>query len=198
MNAPVFTADWFSQNIPALTEVLAKFKGQPDIRTLEIGCFEGRGTLWLLNNILTDETSSIDCIDTFGGSAEHSDLNFPFHDVQQHFLHNIGANYRVATYKGKSDETLTRLRYNGYGCDYDIVYVDGSHMAVDVLSDLVLSWPLLKQGGIMFMDDFEWPGTDGIEIHRPKVAIEAFLRIFADQLKIVHQGYSVAVEKTAT
>lgn len=194
MTEPIFSADWFSQNIPALTEVLAKFKGQQDIHALEIGCFEGRGTLWMLDNILTGESNEIDCVDTFKGSSEHAHFALPFTKVYEQFQENI------KTHSGKSrilcwpQESFRMLRC--LNLDYfHIIYVDGSHMAPDVLTDMVLSWPLLKQGGIMFCDDYDWPGTDGIEIHRPKVAIDAFMSIFSEQLKVIHQGYSVAVEK---
>ena len=36
-----FTKDWFSGNIPLWTEVLAPFKGKPNIHYLEIGVFGG-------------------------------------------------------------------------------------------------------------------------------------------------------------
>lgn len=48
-----FTEDWFSGNIPLWTEVLAPFKGKPDIHYLEIGVWEGRSAIWVLENILT-------------------------------------------------------------------------------------------------------------------------------------------------
>lgn len=189
MNAPAYTIDWFSQNIEALTQVLAKFKGRPNVRALEIGCFEGRGTLWLLDNILTGQGSWIHCIDTFTGSAEHEHFGIGFADTFQRFTENVPVNRRTLDHQ-ESSEALRRL------CkEFDIAYIDGSHTAPDVLSDLVLTWPLIKKGGIMFMDDFLWPGTDQVEQHRPRIAIEAFLSIFTEQLKIVYQGYSVAVEK---
>lgn len=191
MNTPVFTCDWFSQNIPALTEVLAKFKGKPDIHALEIGCFEGRGTLWLLNNILTDSSCSIVCIDTFDGSAEHTHFGMDFSSAYSHFRQNTLYSKKIDLMVGRSCEEIRKIERR-----FDIAYVDGSHMATEVLTDMVLSWPLLKKGGIMFCDDYEWPGTDKIEQHMPKVAIDAFTTIFIEQLKFLYKGYSVAIEKT--
>src|SRR5262245_2089799 len=60
-----FTRDWFSHNIECWQRWLAEFNGKPRIRALEIGSFEGRSTTWLLENVLTGETSHIDCIDPF-------------------------------------------------------------------------------------------------------------------------------------
>ncbi len=43
---------------------------RPGLRFLEIGCFEGRATVWMLTNVLTHPTCRIDVIDTFAGSPE--------------------------------------------------------------------------------------------------------------------------------
>ena len=58
-----FTHDWFSHNIPNWALWLADFKYKPGLRGLEIGSLEGRSAVWLLKNILTHETSSLDCCD---------------------------------------------------------------------------------------------------------------------------------------
>lgn len=193
MPEPVFSQDWHSHNTPALIEVLAKFKGQPDIQALEIGCFEGRGTLWLLDNILTDPSCTIDCIDTFEGGHEHEFFGIEFTNVFDRFMLNAGSKSGVYTYQGKSSYYIQHLACNER--TYQIIYVDGSHMAPDVLTDIILSWDLLHKGGVMFLDDYLWPGSDTNELHRPKIAIDAFLAIYAEQLKVLHKEYSVAVEK---
>ena len=92
--------------------------------------------------------------------------------------------------KGKSQTTLRTLPLNSY----DIVYIDGSHTAPNVMFDAALSWSLLKKRGIMIFDDYmldwELPPQE-----RPKIAIEAFLRIFKKELQIIHQDYQVIVKK---
>src|SRR5436305_11885268 len=42
-----FTRDWFTHNAPVLDAVLAPFKGKP-VHALEVGVFEGKSTVWLL------------------------------------------------------------------------------------------------------------------------------------------------------
>ena len=39
---------------------------------------------------------------------------------------------------------------------YDIVYIDGWHSAFGAMADGVMSWPLLKVGGVMIFDDYLW------------------------------------------
>jgi hypothetical protein len=54
-----FTVDWFSHNVPRWTEQLGAFAGRPDLRFLEIGSFEGRSAVWLLEHVLTHETARL-------------------------------------------------------------------------------------------------------------------------------------------
>jgi len=48
-----------------------------------------------------------------------------------------------------------------HGIRADMVYIDGSHEYDQVLSDLHAYWPLLKEGGVLFGDDYSkgWPGV---------------------------------------
>ena len=48
-----FTTDWFTNRIPLWEKILAPLKGKQGIHYLEIGVFEGRSAIWMLENILT-------------------------------------------------------------------------------------------------------------------------------------------------
>lgn len=50
---------------------------------------------------------------------------------------------------------------SGYGVIADAIYIDAGHNELEVYSDLLSYWPLLKPGGIFFGDDYSdsWPGT---------------------------------------
>src|SRR5262245_40452971 len=56
---PNFTVDWHSHNISHWRRILERYRGQVGVRVLEIGSYEGRSTVWLLENILTHETAHI-------------------------------------------------------------------------------------------------------------------------------------------
>jgi predicted O-methyltransferase YrrM len=60
-----FTVNTFTDKISAWTNLLSEFKGKPGINYLEIGTFEGRSALWVLENILTHPTSTLTIIDAF-------------------------------------------------------------------------------------------------------------------------------------
>lgn len=193
-----FTADWFSHNIPKWQEILSPLVGLP-IKALEIGCFEGMATKWLLQNILTHDDAVITCVDTFAGSAEHEDggpAAMSFSNVEENFNINVHAPFRGKVKKIKDTSFAALTAFNsGYEVDqFDLIYIDGSHTAQDVLTDALLAWPLVKLHGIVIFDDYEWHGFP--EPHKnPKLGIDSFLGVIAGQFEVIEKGYQVAIKK---
>lgn len=187
-----FTYDWFTGAGCHKTwpEYINKFRGKP-ITVLEIGCFEGQATVWLLENILNHPDSRIICVDTFEGSAEHKVLGIDWSKIEGQFHENVKLwKDKVSVHKGKSIDVLRQLSRS----IFDIAYIDGSHAAPDVITDACLTWPLLRPNSVLIFDDFEWIGGTG-PLDRPKLAIESFLSVFADQLTVLHKGYQVILRK---
>jgi predicted O-methyltransferase YrrM len=142
---PQFTENWFDGNIPSLQRWLGPFSGRPGLRALEIGSFEGRSTLWLCENILTADDARIDCLDLFATDPVYGDYLSRFrHNTSEH-------TWKVHEVHGPSFEGLRKVEG-----EYDIVYIDGWHSAFGALADGVMSWPLLKIGGVMIFDDYMW------------------------------------------
>lgn len=193
-----FSVDWFSYNIPIWTQALSHLKNKPNLNFLEIGSFQGRSSVWLLENILTDKTSKITCIDTFEGSIEHNiepQFQLLLPSLYDTFIHNTSYfPNQVFPIKGKSQMILKKLEENFY----DFIYIDGDHHASSVLEDAVLSFSLLKKNGIMIFDDYTWGEefiNNRINLHVPKSAINVFLQIYADKIKIIHVDNQVIIEK---
>lgn len=193
-----FTTDWFSVNIGFLTKCLSHLVGAPHIQGLEIGSWEGRSTCWFLERILTHETARITCIDTFQGSVEHQGwYETTFLDrVEERFDKNIavtGTAQKVKKCVGSSQEVLRSLPPN---C-YDFLYIDGSHLACDVLADAILGWGLLKIGGILIFDDYDFTFTN-----RPndatKIGIDGFLASYHHKYKMIYKENRVVVQKIAS
>ena len=187
----IFTVDWFSHNIPSWDIYLNNFKNKPNLNFLEIGSFQGRSTVWLLENILTDENSSITCIDTFEGSIEHHIYSknelINLFDI---FVHNVSTfKNKINIIRGKSQEVLKLLNES-----FDFIYIDGDHTAVSVIEDAILSFSLLKKGGIMIFDDYEWLVMNNY-IDNPKPAIDAFLEIYANKITLLYKDYQVIIKK---
>lgn len=192
-----FTKDWFNwapevwqQLIPHLPERRA---------FLEIGSFEGRSAVWIAENMAQDG-SHIDCIDTWEGGEEHSEEDMAA--VEARFDENArqvngyyGGGRLVSKYKETSTYALANRIVETLGGNlYDFIYIDGSHIAKDVLTDACMAWPLLKPKGLMVFDDYMWGNPRDI-LHRPKPAIDTFCNLFAEEAEIVHVGYQLVVRK---
>jgi predicted O-methyltransferase YrrM len=177
-----FTQDWFSGAIPVWESVLAPYKGRPSVQYLEVGLYEGRSAVWMLENVLTHPTSHLTGIDVFQG---------PLKDRCLENLRRSGAGGRVTTIVEPSQVVLRRLPLE----TFEIIYIDGSHATSDVLEDAVLSYRLLKPGGVLIFDDYRWSGAlyHGPETHDapsdfPKAAIDRFVQCFQLQLEVVYNS----------
>ena len=86
---------------------------------------------------------------------------------------------------------------------FDLIYVDGSHFAKDVLSDSVLGWELLRVGGVMVWGDYRWstPWDDvknPLPPHAtPRAAVDGFLAAHGPEATVLHKGYQVMARKEA-
>jgi len=192
-----FTKDWFNW-APAVWEQLIPLL--PERKAfLEIGSFEGRSTVWIMEHMMEDG-GWVYCIDTWQGGEEHSAEDMSA--VEERFDYNVRQlmgelpERHVSKYKGPSTQHLAHWLVEDPK-DHptvDFIYIDGSHIAKDVLTDACMAWPLLKPKGIMVFDDYMWGNPRDI-LHRPKPAIDAFCNIFAEEAEIVHVGYQLAVRK---
>ncbi|HEV8694690.1 MAG TPA: class I SAM-dependent methyltransferase [Lysobacter sp.] len=140
-----YSENWFDHNVPHWERWLAEFRGRKGLRILEIGSFEGRSTVWLCENILTAGDGVIDCVDLFAADPVYGDYH-------ARFRANTAA-YRsmIREHAGYSFDMLRRVEGN-----YDIIYIDGWHSAFGAMADGVMSWPLLRAGGVMIFDDYLW------------------------------------------
>lgn len=194
-----FTQDWFSWAPPVWSQLVPLLPGTPgDRQFLEIGSFEGRSAVWIAENMMQDG-DHLDCIDTWEGGEEHT--NGELGGAEERFHHNVelimdkfDRKRFILPWKTDSLTYLGAVIGEGIQRPRDFIYIDGSHVAKDVLTDACMAWPLLKQGGIMVFDDYMWGEPRDI-LHRPKPAIDAFVNIFAEEVDMVHMGYQLIVRK---
>ena len=190
-----FTNRWFEPSKPIWDQLLARHR--PD-KILEIGSYEGASATYLIEKICAERDLELHCIDTWEGSIENklgglSESNMAA--VEQRFLENIDIATtkskflsKVIVRKGRSDIELAKLLAYGNAGFFNMIYVDGSHQAPDVLYDATVSFKLLTVGGLMIFDDYLWsePLPGGRDILRcPKSAIDAFVNVNFRKLTIL-------------
>jgi predicted O-methyltransferase YrrM len=195
-----FTQDWFSHNIPLWKQLATMLPGTPGQRIfLEIGSFEGRSAVWLAENVMADG-DELRCIDTWEGSEEHSAETVQ--GIEDRFRHNLAVaaekfpRRRIFQSKSTSVQELAHWLVEAPEDHpvFDFIYIDGSHIARDVMTDACMAWPLLKKGGLMVFDDYLWGESRDI-LHRPRLAVDMFVNLFAEELDIVHMGYQFVVKR---
>lgn len=164
---------------------LTQLAGTPGLRFLQIGVFTGDATLWLLDNILTGNGSTLDDVDTWQGSDEPAHHALDFAQVERLYDQRT-ATARTAGRLVKHKTTSNDFFRTQPG-RYDFIYIDGDHTARAVLTDAVHAYPLLKPSGLLAFDDYEWQSGKG-EHHNPRLAIDAFASIYRDQLETVDIG----------
>lgn len=180
MKTPFFTTDWAApvRNIWPLK--VFPLLPQGPLTWLELGSFEGRSALWLVEKRLYHPEDRIYCVDKW-------DLLFPpspiaGYDYETVFDENVANVPQIIKRKGASHEVLPTFGLNKFhGC-----YIDASHEKDDVLSDARMVLPLMLHGGVIIFDDYEWPIGDGV-----KQAVQILFQEWKDIAKIVHVGYQV-------
>ncbi len=181
-----FTAWWHKSRAEEWERVVSPWAGIENLNYLEVGVFEGRSLLWMIENVLTHPSTTATAIDVF------------MDDYEATFDANIeasGASSRITKLKEPSQTALRRLPLESF----DIIYIDGSHTADDVLADAVLSWDLLRPGGLIIFDDYQWNGRPhGGALPPellPKIAIDTFVTAHRYELQMVSRGAQVMLRK---
>ncbi len=182
--------DWFSANIPTWTQVLIpEFKDKP-INAIELGCFEGRSSTWLLENVLVHPGSTLDCVDLWTDDIRGSVLPIDWKIIKANFDHNIAPFKKKTTVHLEDTATYLKRRLTLA----DLIYVDAGHFAHEVLVDAVLAHLVLKPGGIIIFDDYLWTSLES-NPNTPKPAIDAFIECFARMYQLKGLGYQVILQK---
>ena len=197
-----FTEGWFDHNIPLWNELFTKYIF-PIKNVLEIGCYEGRATVYLCNEVLKSGTNYY-VVDTFQGSKEESGMRSTterikndVNTIENNFRHNITFHNDVKFYihKGESQLILPEMYYKS-SPEFDLIFIDASHRSDDTFVDAYYANKMLKQGGILIFDDFGWKDPSNPEIvSSPEFGIKSFNTLYKEEYEILHTGYQVVFRK---
>ena len=180
--------DWFSAYAkPNFERFLIPLAGQDNLTFLQLGAYTGDASLWLLDNVLTGNSSILIDVDTWEGSDEALHHLMDFSDVERVYDEKIQAR----TIKQK----MTTFQYllNSYFF-FDFIYVDADHTAASALIDAELSWRMLNPGGIMAFDDYEW-GAELAPHLSPKLGINLFMHRHQGDFEALEVGLQYWIRK---
>ena len=167
-----------------------------------MGVFKGEGMKWFLDNLMSHKESTYTGVDTFNGSPEYfmySENNaINFKEVKKECFNIINKSDKKDRIRIIEKDTKTAL-YDLFTHEnkknyYDVIFIDASHESIDVISDSILSWNLLKEDGILIEDDYWWEALEQ-EHFRPKISIDSFIEIYKSQLDVLYQGRQVIFRK---
>ena len=175
-----FTADYLQYyNFPPIKNSLDLDK---PINILELGAYEGRSAIFMLENFCKHEDSRITTVDwEFNKQKEILEKNIQICD-----------NNKLKYIEGDFFNILPKLLVEKN--KYDLIYIDGGKGSKTTIFQIALAWQLLEKNGILYMDDYGW-GVNPPREERPKEGIDFFLSLFKNDYELIFQNWQVAVIK---
>lgn len=162
---------------PVFSQTCNKYLSKSCKIIIEVGTWKGKSAI-IMGNILKNKgiNAKIICIDTWLGAPEFWKDNKQEKESNDtsRFLYRKNG-YPTVYYTFISNVKLNKLEdyiipfpissiqganvLQHYKILADVIYIDASHEKGDVYNDISAFHKLLKKGGIMFGDDYSWPGV---------------------------------------
>ena len=137
---------------------------------LEIGVNCGCSFFWVVENLIKHDSAEIYTIDPYKEAGRSSSRveaglkiasKFFLENIQKVKLQNHTHSY------SDSNKHLMQLVLRGIRPSFNLVYVDGNHSFEGAMFDMMLSWKLLEEGGIMIVGDYNRQFRNGKKLVRP-------------------------------
>lgn len=152
-----FSTEWFPQFVQPLWEKFLLPRKESIRSYLEIGNWEGRSSLWMLQNVLTKPGDKMIGVDPYHPKRER--FAGEYAEAEEALLANLQEYIADGRFEKVREWSQLWLRKQPMaGPDYavktfDVVYADGAHTGRQAMEDFVLSWPLVRKNGLLIIDD---------------------------------------------
>jgi hypothetical protein len=199
-NLPFGHKKYFLEVIDYFNNTYVKVQNGNTIKVLEVGTYAGISLINIVKLIPNSIGFGIDKWSNYIENCNNNKIvemlnNMDELKVESSFYKNIaveGLKERIHGIKGDSYEVLFEMMKENKM--FDFIYVDGSHLSFDCYSDLMISWRLLEKGGILAIDDYLY-NVEGAVVDSPFEGINHFLKKHDKEIKILHKGYRVFLQK---
>lgn len=145
-------------------------------RILEIGTYTGTSLIHLLQLLPNSSAIAIDSWD-----------DIPELNIQESFMRNLKKyelQDRVEIFKSNPrDKLLDMLQENQD--EFHLIMINNNDNTIDVFTDLVLTWKLLRSKGLMVIDNY----------NNFNDTVDQFLGQYAKQVKIVFKDHQMFLQK---
>lgn len=195
-----FTSDWFTRHKKLWDSLFEQV--QPK-RILEIGAFEGKATTYMIEKCGQWHPTEIFCVDMWSDNLQHSDIQKEaMEDVYPRFKKNTqlaqkNTQYDVTVLEFVADSVLGMSQIASQNIrDFDLIYIDGSHIASTVFFDAAMAFQLCRVGGAIIFDDYR--EDKYLPYIYPKIAIDAWYKVHENKVKHVeffNDGEPIPIEK---
>jgi len=168
---------------------------------IEVGTWKGQSAITMARAVKAQGLQTkITCVDTWLGALEFWDfcketperdlmLKHGYPQVYFQFLSNVvheGMQDVILPFPNTSFVAAKYFKANGITAE--LIYIDGSHEYADVLSDCAEYWDILSAEGMMFGDDWGWPGV--------RAAVEKFAADYELHMRLHEENHWILRKAT--
>lgn len=183
----MFSVDW-SSNLLHFFKKIFPIKPEEPLICVEIGSFEGLGSIRIINHLCNNIESRLYCIDHWDDFYVEDKSLFPefqkkFKGQYNRFKKNTKHIDKIIEMKGFSDVMINKLPEK-----IDFCYLDGGNNQYQMYRDISNIFTKMNNGGIVLIDDYGWK-------YRNKIYTEEwdqFLEERKDDIEILYKDKGLA------
>ena len=185
----MFSCD-LTDKLKVSLDYLYPIKPEEVMKCVEIGSFEGRGSIMINNHLCKNQNSILYCIDPFDdeyvkGSSVMAFWNYACNGQYGKFKHNTENIPTIIEMRGYSDNMIPTLDDNSI----DFCYIDGDHSPEQVYKDITNMFSKMKNKSIVLFDDYLWQMNGVIT----KKGIDKFLYEYRGKYELLFSKFQLAV-----